>query len=72
LDTNGDGCAADLNDDQTAGRDEDCVYSVVQPGPETGHRRALDRAAVERRLALGDQVRKMPSWPRSWANYSLF
>ena len=72
LDTNGDGCVADVNDDQTAGRDEDCVYSVVQPGPETGRRRALDRAAVERRLTLDDQVRKTPSWPRSWAYCSLF
>ena len=34
-----------------------------------GHTAVVERL---RAVALGEQVRKTPSWPRSWANFSLF
>jgi hypothetical protein len=30
-----------------------------------------ERAGLVRRWQLSPQVRKTPSWPRSWANFSL-
>ena len=39
------------------------------PHPDTGRYRVLLDAGGK---PLGLKVRKMPSWPRSWANFSLF
>ena len=53
--------------------EDEAVIVFVQPGaPSSGSRGwAAEIAELEAELDEVVQVRKTPSWPRSWANFSL-
>ena len=58
----------------------DFAYDLVSLGSETGNIAAVGNAMLKNYAtprssqavsSIVDQVRKTPSWPRSWANFSL-
>jgi hypothetical protein len=50
---------------------EECAASIAQL-PDAKFFRELEQSAMLAECRQLDQVRKAPSWPRSWANLNLF